>query len=57
MLCRKYILNEKKVRGVLKDDLNIVDINNNKLKLSKNEKEKMLSKYELKENLFIEELI
>lgn len=40
MSCRKYILSEKKERGVLKDDSNIVDINNNKSKLSKNEKEK-----------------
>lgn len=56
MSCRKYILNEKKVRGILKDDSNIVDINNDKSKLSKNEKENILSKYASKENLSTEEL-
>lgn len=35
---RKYILNDDKVRGILKDGSNIVDISDDQLKLSRNEK-------------------
>lgn len=54
---RKYILNDNKVKGLLKDKSNIVDISNDKLKLSKKEKENIWSKYALKETVSSEELI
>lgn len=51
MSCRKYILYDHRVTGFLKDRANIVDISNDQLKLSKNEKEEILSKYALNKNL------
>lgn len=51
MSCRKYILYDHQVTGFLKDGANIVDISNDQLKLSKNEKEEILSKYGLNKNL------
>lgn len=36
--CRKYILYDDRVRGILSEKSNIVDIDNNKLKLNKEEK-------------------
>lgn len=41
MSCRKYILNDHQVTGLLKDEPNIVDISNDQLKLSEYEKEKI----------------
>lgn len=54
--CRKYILNDYQVTGLLKDGPNIVDISNDQLKLSKKEKEKILTKYGLNKNISIEVL-
>lgn len=51
MSCRKYILNDYQVTGLLKDGLNIVDISNDQLKLSEKEKEKIWRKYSLNENI------
>lgn len=51
MSCRKYILYDHQVTGFLKDGANIVDISNDQLKLRKNEKEEILSKYALNKNL------
>lgn len=51
MSCRKYILNDHQVTGLLKDEPNIVDISNDQLKLSEYEKEKIWSTYALNENI------
>lgn len=53
---RKYILNGDKVRGILKDGSNIVDISNDQLKLRRNEKEQIWRKYALNENVSRKEL-
>lgn len=48
---RKYILNDDKVKGLIKDGSNIVDISNDQLKLSRNKKEQIWRKYALSENV------
>lgn len=57
MSCRKYILNDDKVKGLLKDESNIVDISNDKFKLDEKEKEEIWNKYTITENVPKEELI
>lgn len=43
--CRKYILYDDRVRGILSEKSNIVDIDNNKLKLNKEEKQNIWNMY------------
>lgn len=50
MSCRKYILSDDKVKGLLKKKSNIVDITNDQFKLSVEEKEKFLKMYAFDEN-------
>lgn len=57
MSSRKYILNDAKVKGLLKVKSNIVDISNDQLKLSRNEKEEILNKYSLNKNVSREEFL
>lgn len=57
MSSRKYILNDAKVKGLLKVESNIVDISNDQLKLSRNEKEEILNKYSLNKNVSREEFL
>lgn len=45
MLCRIYILNDNRVKGFLKDMLNIVDLSSDNLRLSKDEKKKIWNMY------------
>lgn len=56
MTCRKYILKDDKVTGLLKNRSNIVDISNDQFKLSENEKEQIWSKYAFNKNVSREEL-
>ncbi|XP_062587382.1 uncharacterized protein LOC134249032 [Saccostrea cucullata] len=43
--CRKSVISDKRLEGILKKDSNIVEIDNDKLKLSAKEKEEILEKY------------
>lgn len=54
--CRIYILNDNRVKGILKDKSNIVDICNDQLKLSKNEKKDIWQIYASNETITKEEL-
>lgn len=54
--CRKKILSDDKVNGLLKDKSNIVDITNGQYKLSDEEKEKLLKMYTFNEYESEEEL-
>lgn len=53
---RKYIINDVKVKGIVRDKSNIIDISNDQFKLSTEEKEQLLSKHALKEQLSVEEI-
>lgn len=54
--CRIYILNDDRVKGILNDKSNIVDICNDQLKLSKNEKKDIRQIYASNETITKEEL-
>lgn len=56
MSCRKYILSDDKVKGLLKNESTIVDITCNQFKLSYEEKEKIWRKHALDEDVSKEEL-
>lgn len=54
--CRIYIVNDNRVKGILKDKSNIVDICNDQLKLSKDEKKDIWKIYASNETITNEEL-
>lgn len=56
MSCRKYILSDNRVRGLLKDVSNIVDISNDQLKLCENEKQEIWKKYTFNKNISREDI-
>lgn len=56
MLCRKYIMNDSKVKGLLKDKLYIVDFSNDNFKLSIKEKENIWKKYDVDKIVFRKKL-
>lgn len=43
--CRKYILNDKKIKGLLKDKSKTVDISNDQFKLRTEERENIWTKH------------
>lgn len=56
MSCRKYILGDTKIRGILTDKSFIVDINNDLLKLNYDEKQTILNSHSNKNKFSKEEL-
>lgn len=56
MSCKKYILSDAKLRGILSDKSYIVDINNDLLKLNYDDKQRILNKHSKHKNFLKEEL-
>lgn len=54
--CRKYILSDVKVKGILKDKSNVIDLTKDQFKLSIEEKKDIWKKHGGDETVFIEEL-
>lgn len=55
MSCRKGVLSDKKVKGLITDASNIIDINTDCCKLTENEKENILKIYKIDETFSQEE--
>lgn len=53
--CRKFVLSDKNVRGLITDESNIIDINTDCCKLTENEKENILKIYQIDETFSEEE--
>lgn len=56
MTCRLYILSDNRVKGLLKNKSNIVDISNDQNALRKEEKQKILIAYAVNENISSKQL-
>lgn len=56
MSCRKHIMNDIKVKGLLKDKSHIVDLSNDNFKLSIKEKENIWKKYDVDKTVSRKEL-
>lgn len=56
MSCRIYILNDNRVKGILKSKSNIIDISSEQLQLSKTEKKDILQLYASNEKISKDEL-
>lgn len=54
--CRNYILSDERVRGLLKDKSNIVDLTDSHLKLSNSEKEQMFHRHSFNKSFPREEV-
>lgn len=56
MSCRKHIINDNKVKGLLKDKSHVVDLSNDNFKLSIKEKENIWNKYDVDKTVSRKEL-
>lgn len=56
MSCRKYIMNNNQVKGLLKDKSHIVDLSNDNFKLSIKEKENICNRYDVDKTVSRKEL-
>lgn len=56
MSCKKHIMNDSKVKGLLKDKSHIVDLSNDNFKLSIKEKENIWKKYDVDKTVSRKEL-
>lgn len=56
MSCRKYIMNDDRVKGLLNDKAHIVDLSNDNFILSTKEKENIWNKYDVEQTVSRKEL-